>query len=155
MRWIVTSLLMLLVALALGAADWPTPRLARRLPPERIAQLATNASGKVQLPLITPREWREGRLWQVGEVVEYDGAIYWCLQAHTPYAGAGWSPDRVPALWKLVKKVGETIPQWTQPLGAHDVKMKGDIVMHKGVKWRSLYDNNVWEPGVFGWEVIP
>lgn len=154
MRRVVTILL-LAVLTAHGAADWPRPNLARRLAPERVAEIVTNAPGKVQIPLLTPREWREGRLWRIGDVATYDGGIYYCVQSHTPYTGAGWSPDRVPALWYLVKKVGEVIPEWRQPLGAHDAHQKGDIVMHKGQKWRSLIDNNVWEPGVFGWEIIP
>ena len=54
------------------------------------------------------------------------------------------------------KKVGVTesgVPLWTQPLGATDAYQKGDIVEHKGQTWISDLDNNVWEPGVYGWSV--
>ena len=54
------------------------------------------------------------------------------------------------------KKVGVTedgVPIWTQPLGATDAYKLGDEVSHKGNIWVSDYDNNVWEPGVFGWHV--
>ena len=30
--------------------------------------------------------------------------------------------------------------------------MKGDRVTHGGRTWVSTIDNNVWEPGVYGWE---
>ena len=29
---------------------------------------------------------------------------------------------------------------------------KGDKVTHNGSTWVSTVDNNVWEPGVYGWE---
>lgn len=29
---------------------------------------------------------------------------------------------------------------------------KGAKVVHNGAKWISTVDNNVWEPGVYGWE---
>lgn len=154
MRRVVTILLLAMLT-AHGAADWPTPRIARRLSPERVAEILTNATGRVQVPLITAREWREGRLWQQGDVASYDNGIYYCVQSHTPYAGTGWTPDKVPALWYLVRKAGEVIPEWRQPLGAHDAYPLGAIVMHAGKKYQSTIANNVWAPGVYGWEVIP
>jgi hypothetical protein len=48
----------------------------------------------------------------------------------------------------------ETIPEWVQP-GSTNPYMKGDKVTHNGSTWVSLVDNNVWEPGVYGWEVDP
>lgn len=29
--------------------------------------------------------------------------------------------------------------------------MLGDKVTHNGKTWTSIVDNNVWEPGVYGW----
>ncbi|RYF28276.1 MAG: chitin-binding protein [Comamonadaceae bacterium] len=37
--------------------------------------------------------WAEGASYKVGQVVSHNGANYVCLQAHTAWAGAGWSPD--------------------------------------------------------------
>lgn len=31
----------------------------------------------------------------------------------------------------------------------------GAKVSHNEKHWISTYDNNTWEPGVFGWEVMP
>lgn len=42
-------------------------------------------------------------------------------------------------------------PEWKQPTGAQDAYMKGDKCSHNDKHWISDYDNNVWEPGVFGW----
>ena len=42
-------------------------------------------------------------------------------------------------------------PNWVQPTGAHDDYAIGDKVTHNGFVWTSIVDNNVWEPGVYGW----
>jgi hypothetical protein len=45
------------------------------------------------------------------------------------------------------------IREWVQPFGAGDpsMPMNGDWRWHNGRAWRSLIDNNVWEPGVSSW----
>lgn len=44
---------------------------------------------------------------------------------------------------------------WRQPTGAHDAYPQDWTVTHAGETWRSLIPNNVWEPGVSGWEIVP
>lgn len=46
----------------------------------------------------------------------------------------------------------EPAAQWVQPLGAHDAYQAGDQVTHEGHLWESTADNNVWEPGTYGWD---
>ena len=48
----------------------------------------------------------------------------------------------------------EEYPEWVQPTGAHDAYNIGDKVTHNGKTWVSDVDNNVWEPGVYGWKCI-
>lgn len=48
----------------------------------------------------------------------------------------------------------EEYPEWVQPTGSHDAYANGDKVTHNGKKWISTADNNVWEPGVYGWKEI-
>ena len=55
----------------------------------------------------------------------------------------------VPALFAEVS-IAE-IPEWKQPIGSEDAYHVGDKVTHNGKTWESLIDNNVWEPGVYGW----
>ena len=45
----------------------------------------------------------------------------------------------------------DLIPEWIQP-DSTNAYMTGDKVMHNGRTWISTIDNNVWEPGVYGWE---
>lgn len=86
--------------------------------------------------------------------VRYEDKLYRCEQPHT--SQAGWEPPNVPALWTEVAKPGE-IPVWRQPTGAQDAYMKGDKVHYPdadGPVYVSDVDNNVWEPGVYGWTQI-
>lgn len=45
-------------------------------------------------------------------------------------------------------------PEWVQPTGAHDAYKLGDKVSHNGKHWESTADNNVWEPGGIGTEML-
>lgn len=78
---------------------------------------------------------------------QYNGELYAVIQPHTPQEG--WEPDKVPALWKKVSL--EEWPEWVQPTGAHDAYDLDAKVTHNSKKWVSNIDNNVWEPGVYGW----
>lgn len=92
-----------------------------------------------------------GQAVTTGERLWYDGKLYKCVQAHTTQAG--WEPDKTPALWTEVSIV--EIPEWRQPLGAHDAYMQGDRVKHNNFIWESEVDNNTQEPGVYGWTQLP
>lgn len=94
---------------------------------------------------IFPR-WEIGREYEAGERVRFTGELYKCLQSHT--AQSDWSPDVAVSLWGPVR-IG--IPDWVQPTGATDAYNAGDKVRHNGKVWVSDVDNNVWEPGVYGW----
>lgn len=45
---------------------------------------------------------------------------------------------------------GEEVAEWVQPDSTNPY-MTGDRVLHNGSTWESTVDNNVWEPGVYGW----
>lgn len=69
-----------------------------------------------------------------------------------------WEPGSMgaDALWNDISPEPEpiVIPEWVQPTGASDAYMIGDHVMHNNIEWESVEDNNVWEPGVYGWNGI-
>lgn len=95
--------------------------------------------------------WNSSAAYAAGDRVRYDGVLYKCLQAHT--AQPSWTPTAAPSLWAkvLVSDTGAPLP-WEQPESTNPYK-KGDKVTHAGKTWVSTIDNNVWEPGVYGWEV--
>lgn len=99
--------------------------------------------------------WEAGKSYAVRKIVKYgtnaDGEtqLYSVLQAHT--SQADWKPDVAASLFKAIGFTPSSVPIWTQPLGATDAYMKGDVVSHNDKTWTSDIDNNVWEPGVYGW----
>ena len=65
-----------------------------------------------------------------------------------------WTPPDAPSLFAKVLIVDPTvIPEWEQPDSTNGYAA-GDKVTHNGVTYESLVDNNVWEPGVTGTELI-
>ncbi len=66
-----------------------------------------------------------------------------------------WPPHLVPAIWTRVDDPAEEWPEWHQPDGAHDAYTADAKVSHNGKRWINTYgDGNIWEPGVYGWEVV-
>lgn len=94
-------------------------------------------------------EWAYPVSYAEGQIRRYGDKLYRCVQAHT--SQADWTPDAAVSLWTAVADPTEEWPAWSQPLGAHDAYGLGDKVSHNGERWTSDADNNVWEPGVYGW----
>lgn len=101
----------------------------------------------------------KGHAYEIGEYCIYgvnevgDPQLYVCLQAHT--SQEDWTPDSATGLFKAVGITEEGYPEWSQPVGASDAYMTGDIVSYEGVLYISTIDNNVWSPVAYpaGWEV--
>ena len=101
--------------------------------------------------IVTPEmfpKWHTGTAYNVNDRICYGETLYKCVQAHT--SQDDWTPDITPALWTVVSV--DEWPEWRQPTGAQDAYMTGDKVSHNDLHWISTADNNVWEPGVYGWE---
>jgi hypothetical protein len=94
--------------------------------------------------------WKAGFAYELNSRVKYNKILYKCVQAHT--SQSDWTPDVTPALWTKVSI--EDWPEWVQPTGAQDAYMSGDKVSHNEKHWVSIADNNVWEPGVYGWNEV-
>ncbi len=96
--------------------------------------------------------WAENIAYKKGDMRQYDGGLYRCVQAHT--SQADWTPDTAASLWTKVSDPAIEYPDWSQPIGSHDAYDMGDKVSHKNKKWVSTANANVWEPGVYGWEEV-
>lgn len=99
------------------------------------------------------RTWENGTAYAVADRRRYGSVLYSCLQDHI--SQDDWTPDVSPSLWaKVLVPDPDVFPEWQQPDSTNAYK-KGDKVTHIGKTWVSDLDNNVWEPGVYGWtEVI-
>lgn len=93
--------------------------------------------------------WAYPVAYTVGQLRRHNGKLYKCVQAHTSQADR--SPDKAASLWSVAADPAEEWPAWSQPVGAHDAYRKDARVSHNGKHWTSNVDNNVWEPGVYGW----
>ena len=113
---------------------------------ENLATTMTDEEGLEYVDLFV--NWATGTTYALGDRVKFNDTLYKCVQVHT--SQDDWTPDLTPALWTVVTV--EEWPEWVQPIGAQDAYMTGDKVTHNEAHWISTADNNVWEPGVYGWQ---
>lgn len=85
-----------------------------------------------------------------GTVVYFNEKLYRVIQPHTTQRD--WTPDKTPALFVEISL--DEYPEWKQPTGAHDAYAKDAKCSHNGKHWISDIDNNVYEPGVYGWAEV-
>lgn len=90
--------------------------------------------------------------YTVGQIRQHGGKLYKCLSAHT--SQENWGPDISPSLWVAISDPAEEWPKWGQPVGATDAYALGAKVTHEDKRWISTAENNVWEPGAYGWEEV-
>ena len=116
----------------------------------KLRGLATDEQA-YEVPVLYPM-WKEGMAYTAGERIMYNDVLYKVLTAHT--SQADWTPDAAVSLFAKVLIVDENvISAWEQPDSTNPY-MTGDKVSHGNKNWVSTVDNNVWEPGVYGWEVV-
>ena len=93
--------------------------------------------------------WHTDTAYVVGDRVRHDGILYKCLIAHT--SQSDWIPSNAVSLWaRVLIPDPDIIPEWVQPDSTNPY-MTGDRVTYDGKTWESTIDNNVWQPGVYGW----
>lgn len=129
--------------------------------PEFEEYVDMNASLNTVLDILTDEQaqqvvglypaWVPNMAYTVGDRVKHNDILYRCVQAHT--SQTDWEPDKTPALWASTAP-DNVIPDWVQPIGSQDAYMLGDKVRHKGSIWKSTLAGNVWEPGVYGWDIV-
>ena len=116
-----------------------------------------NLENIMEVASVFPK-YQIGKSYKVKEVFSYgenavgDPQLYQVLQTHT--STESWTPDTATSLYKKIGVTEEGIPLWVQPLGASDAYTRGDKTVHNNQTWVSDVDNNVWEPGVYGWTAV-
>lgn len=97
-------------------------------------------------------EWKIGIEYQIGTRLLYNDVLYKVLQTHT--SQETWIPVGSPSLFAKVLIPDENvIPEWEQPDSTNPYSI-GDKVTHNDKTWVSNCDNNIWEPGVYGWDEV-
>lgn len=116
------------------------------------ANTITDDKEALGVQILYPR-WKEGKEYKMGQYIQHHEILYKVLIDHT--SQADWTPDTAASLFAkvLADPTGENIFEWQQP-DSTNAYMTGDKVTHNGVTYISIIDNNVWEPGVYGWEIV-
>ena len=122
--------------------------VSRMLIASQINSLTVDDSTALRMREFYP-VWEAGQDYTAGFKLRYGGLLYKVLQSHT--SQDEWTPDAAPSLFaKLLIPDENVIPEWEQPDSTNGYA-KGDKVTHKGKTWVSDVDNNLWEPGIYGW----
>ena len=113
----------------------------------KLRESATDEQALESIPIYPA--WQENKSYTCGERVRYNDVLYKILQDHT--GQADWTPDVAVSLFaKVLIEDPDIISEWVQPDSTNPYQT-GDKVTHNGTTWVSTVDNNVWEPGVYGW----
>lgn len=95
-------------------------------------------------------EWSDkGVKYKKGKRLNYNGDLYKILNDHT--SQYDWTPDTAHSLFVKVDPVTEADPEaiteWVPKQNGIDEGYKKDqVVTHSGKYWKSLIDNNFYEP---------
>ena len=88
-----------------------------------------------------------------GEMILKEGEIYKVKLTHFLY-----QMNNFDTFYQHVVNLGDVlggdVPEWIQPTGAHDAYKLGAKVKYNGKVYVSTVDNNVWAPGVYGWNLV-
>ena len=116
-----------------------------------IEEMSTNLSDEEALDNVDVfPNWRAGVSYETNGRVRYEEVLYKVLQSHV--SQEDWTHDVAVSLFVRVDDPGEEWPEWVQPTGAHDAYALGAKVSHNEKHWISNVDNNVWAPGIYGWD---
>lgn len=116
----------------------------------RLRKMATDEMSLQVLNLYPT--WKEDVFYSINDRVLYNDVLYKVLQTHT--SQANWTPDIATSLFgKVLIPDADVVPEWEQPDSINPY-MTGDKISHNGKTWVSIIDNNVWEPGIYGWEEV-
>lgn len=93
-------------------------------------------------------EWKSMTPYPKGWEVVHEGERWLSL-----IPGNVWEPGV--AGWRAIAVPGEPPRPWKQPSGSADPYQIQERVTHNGQIWTCIVENNVWEPGVYGWQPDP
>ena len=103
-------------------------------------------------PEVFPK-WSENWTGKAGTIMEDEGRLYRSIHDITNVA-QNTKPSETPSMWTAIADPTVEYPDWSQPLGVHDAYGLDAKTSRNGKRWISIVDNNIWEPGVYGWEEV-
>ncbi len=105
--------------------------------PEKLSEKFT----KENTPQGTSEIWKADVQYRVGDVVNYEGKEFRCIQAHK--SQADWLTPKVPALWQ------QQVPEDAANTWQAGISFKsGSLVLYQGIKYKCLQSHT----SITGWE---
>lgn len=93
--------------------------------------------------------WGPSITYTKNAICRHGGAVYRCSQEHKSQENV---PPNLGNFWEKIGTSLEEFLSWAQPIGAADAYSAGSKVKHKEEYWVSTENDNIWEPGVRGWQ---
>ena len=100
--------------------SYPEPDLAadlKRLAQMQVATMDLTDAQAATVPSVYP-DWETGQAYKVGDIVLYLRRLYKVTQAHT--SQADWTPDKTPALFRVLDYGTDGIEVWNKDALASD-----------------------------------
>lgn len=101
------------------------------------------------------RNWKPAN-YVIGDVRNYNGIPYKCIQAHDSTENITWTPNTVSSLWMQYHGTTiETARPWIQPLGSEDIYKIDEYVIWEDKIYKCLANTN-FDPITYpvAWELI-
>lgn len=98
--------------------------------------------------------WTADGHYKQGDRRRLDGVLYKCQQDHDGLNDPTRNPTIAVSLWVQIDDPSIEFPEWRQPIGSADAYPFGAKVTYENKHWVSNVDNNVWTPGVYGWDEV-
>lgn len=97
-------------------------------------------------------DWHPLINYAYGSICKNGNKLYRCISPHISQEGL--LPETNPQYWLQIVDLDEEWPDWCFPCNKQNLYPLKAKVYHNNKYWQSTIDNNIWEPGVNGWEEV-
>lgn len=97
-------------------------------------------------------DWHPLINYAYGSICKNGNKLYRCISPHISQEGL--LPETNPQYWLQIVDLDEEWPDWCFPCNKQNLYPLKAKVYHNNKYWQSIVDNNIWEPGVNGWEEV-
>lgn len=97
-------------------------------------------------------DWHPLINYAYGSICKNGNKLYRCISPHISQEGL--LPESNPQYWLQIVDLDEEWPDWCFPCNKQNLYPLKAKVYHNNKYWQSIVDNNIWEPGINGWEEV-
>lgn len=97
-------------------------------------------------------DWHPLINYAYGNICKNGNKLYRCISPHISQEGL--LPESNSQYWLQIVDLDEEWPDWCFPCNKQNLYPLKAKVYHNNKYWQSIVDNNIWEPGVNGWEEV-